>query len=158
MKLSIPAALLLTAGVALGMITFDPSTGTGFVGKGDVQLVYGWNDQQLQANAEAVEFRYQSTETVSWTCYKDGDITKQDQTRTRTQGVNGDVLRELRKNGLGKVTGFNLTGWDGEATEVSAGPPYHSCPNFWEIIGEDEVSSSGQGLEVSKDNTNWYGL
>jgi len=26
-------------------VTFDASNGTGFVGKGDVQLAFGWNKQ-----------------------------------------------------------------------------------------------------------------
>lgn len=52
---------------ALAAVTFDASTGTGFVGKGDVQLAFGWNNKQLQANAAGVTFpgdRVSSGDTV----------------------------------------------------------------------------------------------
>ncbi len=63
-------AILLTVTVAFAAVTFDPATGTGFVGKGDVQLIYGWNNKQLQDNAANVQFRANSevVTEVSWTC------------------------------------------------------------------------------------------
>jgi hypothetical protein len=48
------ALVVIGASVALAAVTFNPMTGEGFVGKGDVQLIYGWNNQQLQLNAELV--------------------------------------------------------------------------------------------------------
>lgn len=49
---ALAAATLAT--VAIAAVTFDPVTGTGFVGKGDVQTAFGWNNQQLQQNADGV--------------------------------------------------------------------------------------------------------
>jgi opacity protein-like surface antigen len=54
--------MLLAAGIALATIstaavaavTFDPATGTGFVGKGDIQLAFGWNNKAAQDNATAL--------------------------------------------------------------------------------------------------------
>jgi hypothetical protein len=40
---------LATAGAAFAAITFNPDDGTGFVGKGDVQEAFGWNNHALQA-------------------------------------------------------------------------------------------------------------
>ena len=51
---SIGAALLFAVAIASASVTFNPATGTGFVGKGDVQLAYGWNNKQLQDNAVAL--------------------------------------------------------------------------------------------------------
>ena len=45
-----------SAGVASAAVTFDSDTGVGFVGKGDVQLAFGWNNTQLQKNAPGVAF------------------------------------------------------------------------------------------------------
>ncbi len=49
-------------------VTFDPTTGAGFVGKGDVQTAFGWNNQALQANAADVTFSYNAVDTYSATC------------------------------------------------------------------------------------------
>lgn len=40
-------AAVCMVGSALATVTFDPGTGTGFVGKGDVQNAFGWNNAQL---------------------------------------------------------------------------------------------------------------
>ena len=48
---------VLVAGLAYAAVTFDPTTGQGFVGKGDVQYTFDWNNAQLQANADDVGFR-----------------------------------------------------------------------------------------------------
>ena len=42
------AASLTLASPAAGIVTFDPATGTGFVGKGDLQTVFEWNNKALQ--------------------------------------------------------------------------------------------------------------
>jgi len=41
------------SGAALAAVDFSVSNGTGFVGKGDAQLVFGWNNADLQRNAGA---------------------------------------------------------------------------------------------------------
>lgn len=48
------ACVIFTTAFADWWINGD---GTGFVGKGDVQSVYGWNDADMQANAGSVTFR-----------------------------------------------------------------------------------------------------
>lgn len=63
----VSAALLLASPLAAG-VTFDPTTGTGFVGKGDVQSAFGWNNAQLQANAAGIGFVYDETVTYNAVC------------------------------------------------------------------------------------------
>ena len=54
------AALALSATAAFAAVTFDPATGKGFVGKGDVQIAYNLNNKQIQtaliANPQAFTF------------------------------------------------------------------------------------------------------
>ena len=64
-------AMGIMASSAFAAVTFDPATGTGFVGKGDVQTAMGWNNAELQKNAENLKFTYVTETTyavaVTWT-------------------------------------------------------------------------------------------
>jgi hypothetical protein len=152
------------AGSPALLVTFDPATGTGFVGKGDVQLIYGWNNAQLQANAGSVNFRASTTEVteVSWICTNANNENTQERARTTTtstQGLVDDIARV--KN---QITGFNLRGYIGTPTESSTteGPPVNSCPSGpWTLTtpaGDPEPVSSTLVIEVSIDGTNWFAL
>jgi hypothetical protein len=156
-------ALLFATTAAFAAVTFDPATGTGFVGKGDVQLVYEWNNKALQDNADSVKFRASSevVTEVSWVCTKDnGNTNERARTTTTTiEGVVSSVARERNQ-----ITGFILNGYSGtvEETEETDGPALNSCPDKWELTtpaGDPEVvSSTGGGLEVSIDSVNWKPL
>lgn len=61
------AASLALAAPASAAHTYDPATG-GFVGKGDVQTAFTWNNAQLQANAANVTFSYQTETNYSAVC------------------------------------------------------------------------------------------
>jgi hypothetical protein len=162
--LIVGVAALTVTGSALAAVTFDPATGTGFVGKGDVQLVYGWNNKALQDNAGAVQFRA-SSEVVterSWTCTNANNESTQERDRTtttETQGVVSSIARERNQ-----ITGFNLTGYSGTPTESSSteGPPVNSCPSGpWSLTspaGDPTVVSSESHVQVSIDGTNWFNL
>jgi hypothetical protein len=137
---------------AYAAVTFDPETGTGFVGKGDVQTAFGWNNKQLQQNAGGVSFEFESvtvTET-EWTCTNDrnqNEQVRQRETTTTTTGLVDSIARE--KN---QITGFNLEGFSGEPTETSTteGPPVNSCPSGpWTLTspaGDPEVISEESTL------------
>jgi hypothetical protein len=156
-------ALVVTgAGIALAIVTFDPVTGTGFVGKGDVQEVFGWNNKDLQNNANSVQFRLLEKEVTetTWTCDRDAGPQTQERARTTTtdtQGVVSSVARERNQ-----ITGFNLIGYEGTPTTTSTteGPAVGSCPTGWSVSeGPDtETISSETHLQVSNDNTNWFNL
>ena len=147
--------MILFSGAALAAVTFDPETGTGFVGKGDVQDVFGWNNKQLQDNAASVQFRASSTVVTerSWECTNSNNQNVQERERTTTTSKQGVVSKIDRvKN---QITGFNLTGYDGTPTESSStdGPPVNSCPSGpWTLTtpaGDPEVVSESSTLEVS---------
>lgn len=150
------AALGLAAGPAAAAVTFDEGTGTGFVGKGDVQLALNLNNAQVQQQASTIagEFTYAATTVteVSWICTNTKNENLQERERTtttETSGVVAGVTRDSKK----QVTGFNLTGYSGTPTESSAtdGPAVNSCPTNWVLTtpaGDPvEISSTG-GLFV----------
>lgn len=119
-------------GRLVGAVELDLATGEGFVGKGDVQDLFGWNDHELQENADLIAFRLNSVQTTvdTWECTKDNGNT-QTRTRTTTSSVVGDLVVEVRRNPQGKATGFLLLGFDegGSVSELeSDGPALNSCP------------------------------
>jgi hypothetical protein len=159
------AAVAVMATAAYAIVTFDPQTGAGFVGKGDVQLVYGWNNKALQDNAGSVQFRATSTVVTerSWVCTNDNNQTTQERERTTTTSIQG-VLDEIARV-KNQITGFNLTGYDGTPTEsppVTDGPPLNSCPmGPWTLTtpaGDPVPVSSTTVVEVSINGTDWFAL
>lgn len=161
---------IAVSGVAAAIVTFDPATGTGFVGKGDVQLIYGWNNHALQANAASVEFRVNSVSTTEWTCTKpqptpndpEKVIVQERRVTTTTQGLLNDIARDNSKGKNGPITGFNLLGYNGGSTTTTAsGPAVGSCPaNPSGFAYDDNASTtqSGGGVQVSINGTDWLPL
>jgi hypothetical protein len=150
------AALILgTTAFSMREVIFDSTTGTGFVGKGDVQLAFGWNNATTQQNAADVDFRAVSTAVteVSWICTNSNNENTQERERTTTTSIAGvvdGVTRDRRQ-----VTGFNLTGYDGTpviGAPTTDGPPANSCPSGpWSLTtpaGDPTLLSSSSVLEA----------
>jgi hypothetical protein len=140
-------AMLVAAGAVFAAVTFDPVTGTGFVGKGDVQTAFGWNNQQLQQNAGSVSFSATTVSEQSWVCDRDAGPQTQERSRTTTtQGVVSNIARV--KN---QITGFNLTGYSGTPSSTTEGPALGSCPTGWTAgpISDPVVDEAASGLFVS---------
>ena len=164
------AALALSATAAIAAFTFDPVTGKGFVGKGDVQLIYGWNNTQLQDNAKLVDFRAITTTETTWTCTRpaatpndpDRVITQQRNNTTTAQGLATTVSRDTSKGKNGPVTGFNLLGYDSQPTPIASdGPAVGSCPAEPSTYTYDNNAVKTTGpteLQVTINGTDWYTL
>jgi hypothetical protein len=160
------AVLVLAASAVSAAVTFDAESGEGFVGKGDVQLVFGWNNKALQDKADDVQFRASSevVTEVSWTCTNTNNENTQERERTTTTTVEGLVSSTARERN--QITGFILSGYDGEPTSsdpVTEGPPLNSCPSGpWTLTtpaGDPEVVSTSEGgLQVSINGTDWFDL
>ncbi|HEY4556119.1 MAG TPA: hypothetical protein VIG68_06765 [Lysobacter sp.] len=115
------AAALLVSASAFAAVTFDPATGTGFVGKGDVQLAFGWNNATLQRNAGKVTFTYATEATYAVTCewntYTNGNKNREAKTVPHkvTEGLSvasrANFDSSARSNKQGDVTGFQLLGF-----------------------------------------------
>jgi hypothetical protein len=160
------AALALGAGVAVAATTFNSDGGTGFVGKGDVQIAFGWSNKDLQRNAGLVQFRFsdESVTETSWTCTNSNNDNEQVRNRTTTVSVQSVVDTVARQ--ANQVTGFLLEGYDGTpvSSSSSEGPHLNSCPSGpWELstpAGDPEVVSSSSALDsnalyVSADGIGW---
>jgi hypothetical protein len=121
--------IVLVAGLAYATVTFNPTTGVGFVGKGDVQIAFGWNNATAQQQTNNVAFTYVTTDTYevvnAWASGNpDNPVSLNSHTATVTTivGVNSEVAYEARQKN--QYTGYNLKGWgtvtvDGEVPEVS---------------------------------------
>lgn len=143
------AGAIATSAAVMAAVTFDPETGNGFVGKGDVQTFEGWNNAQAQANAQYVEFRAYSESTNEWTCSKphpqqDRDIVQERNNETTTQSLYTTVERMRNQ-----VTGFLLM-LDNENTSSDA-PATGSCPAAPSGFSLDEgslVTTQDGGLQI----------
>jgi len=154
------AAALIIAAPAGAAVTLDLETGTGFVGKGDVQTVFDWNNKQLQNNAAGVTFSYSASSETTWTCTKvvelgnggTNEIVQQKSTETSTTGILSSVARENSKGKDGAVTGFHLLGWAGDPVVVTDGPEAGTCPadpSGFEFDDNAETTVSGGGLSAT---------
>jgi len=147
-------AMFATAAYAAVTLDFNPETGEGFVGKGEVQEAFGWNNRVLQQNAAQVEFRYagETVTEVSWICTNSNNDNIQERARTTSTKTEGVVSAEARERN--QVTGFILAGYDGVPTggDSTEGNQLDSCPSGpWTLTtsaGDPEVVSSTGGLEV----------
>jgi hypothetical protein len=122
MKFAKPLAALAAAAfttAVMAAVTFDPATGTGFVGKGDVQLAFGWNNNQLQTNASGVGFTYEAESRYAYTCTwitgdgKPGEK-EHEVTLKKTSSVNSTVDYTARERN--QINGFILNGYGSEVT------------------------------------------
>lgn len=123
--------LTLVAVPAFASVTFDPASGKGFVGKGDIQIPFGWNNQALQANATSLTFSYDSADvydvTVEWDTGT-RNIVHHTVTHNTSVAVANTVAYDTRKNKQADVTGFNLTGF-GATSETGDVPEVGDLAN-----------------------------
>jgi hypothetical protein len=130
-KIALGAAACVGASVvAYATVTFNPSTGVGFVGKGDLQTSWGWNNAKLQTCAAAVRFYYHTEQSATYSAvceFTTGEGARGERTHLvshtidRVNSVNSTVSYDTRKNNQGVITGFNLAGLGAAATVVATG-------------------------------------
>jgi opacity protein-like surface antigen len=127
MKRSIIAAVATVAvfaTAAFAEVVFDSLEGTGFVGKGDVQLALGLNNKQLQEQADGLIFTASSVQPITWECLNPAGKEIQFAQRIATTAVANSVARERNQ-----ITGFYLKGYEGNPTEeISGGFEPGECP------------------------------
>lgn len=139
---------------AFAAVTYDPTGGTGFVGKGDVQLALGYNNAQMQAVAENLNFTYEAVDiyqvTVSWVT---GEGTRGEKIHTvahkKSSVFNADVDYDPRR--AKQYTGFILNGFVGEPTIEGIIPDVgDEFPgNSGHIVTNVSLDSSTSGLYVN---------
>lgn len=160
---AVAIALLVTTGASMASVSVDEN-GVGFVGKGDVQAVFDWNNSELQQNVGNLSFRFASSTTVSWKCEgtnpKGKIVTSQHESST---SLNAEIALDARKNKQGQITGFNLQGFDASQTTAQAVGTCGESKGFLVpyALVEDSVQWEGSGepsLQVSIDGETWYDL
>jgi hypothetical protein len=114
MKVSLTGAVLLVtiamlalSGSASASVSFDPTTGTGFVGKADVKKAFGWSNTELQDNASQVFFEYDEQWVYSVTC---GGVTG-----THNTAVSSTLRSRPRLHR--QVSGFEITDFGSTHTD-----------------------------------------
>lgn len=159
---SVVATLALTALLGLGAVAnaavIVDDSGAGFIGKGDVQIVFTWTNKDLQDNAKYVKFRNKSVTEVSWKCTKDNGNVQERELTTTTQGLLTSTARMKTQ-----VTGFNLVGYDQSTlpTSKTEGPALNTCPNNWTLTtpaGDPVLVDGGSLTEVSINGSDWFEL
>ena len=152
-------ALVVVGGLSLvpaanAAVSFNPQTGQGFVGKGDVQTALGWNNAQLQSGAASLQFTATSTVVTEreWTCTNSNNQNEQVRERTTTTTISGVVSQVARERN--QITGFNLIGYGSTSeSSTSDGPPLNSCPSGpWSLTqaaGDPVVVSQSGELKVN---------
>jgi hypothetical protein len=152
------ATCVAAAGLAYAAVDFDAASGTGFVGKGDVQNALGLSNKELQGSN--ISFSVLSTEVreFSWTCKNTNNSNLRLRAATTTTTVDG-VLASVERV-RNQITGFILTGLgDSESSTVLDGEfQINQCPSGtnWTLLveaGDGEVISSSGGLWVTDGNT-----
>jgi hypothetical protein len=152
---------LAPTGLGPSFAIVDNGDGSYFVGKGDVQTFFGWNNQTLQRNAAWVDFQFSLSQTTTWTCTKtwttgpEGNetehvVVQNRHNSTSTQGLFTTLGRNISEGLNGPNTGFKLNP-DGTPTVEEDGPPVGSCPaepSGFVYDENAETTSSGGGLQV----------
>lgn len=104
-------ASLTVIGTAAATVSWD-ARGTGFVGKGDVQSAFGWNNAQFQANASGITFTYANDLIEVQSCWQLQNWEQQG-SWVRYRLFDEDNVETFgAQRHSQKITGFTLTGPD----------------------------------------------
>ncbi len=152
--LAAAAATALISTAAFASVSFNSSTGTGFVGKGDIQVLYGWNNAQLQSKAGGVSFAYDARDTYDVTCEWDTgnhNIVHHIVDHPTHTNITSSIAYDPRQvKGQKQITGFNLNGFGTTTSQGNVPEVGGSCPNGNSgIITAVELVSSVGGLTVT---------
>jgi hypothetical protein len=165
-KIAIVASALTLSALANAAVTYDEN-GVGFVGKGDVQSIYDWNNSMFQDNHEDVRFQMVSGGGTTWKC---SGLNPAGKLVIQTKGSDSEELDfevgyDARKNRQGQVTGFILTGVIESGMTIYQSIDYCSqAPNDkWTDyrLVDGSINDNGGGdpvLQVSIDGEEWYDL
>jgi hypothetical protein len=121
------AGVIATSAAALAAIEWTPENG-GFVGKGDVQSAFGWNNTGMQANYQAITFVYEASGGYSFECewWTGPDHNRTHHANIKTVGLDVDAAIVSHARITGQFTGWDLEALDGIAA-ATAYPENSDC-------------------------------
>jgi hypothetical protein len=93
---------------SLEQVAFDPQAGTGTVSEESVRDVLDWDQDELNENAERVQFRAASVTEVTWECTNHNNQVRQERSQTTTMYA---LVTLIERDG-DAVQGFVITGYD----------------------------------------------
>jgi hypothetical protein len=113
--------------VALTSLTFNPSTGEGFVSRDTVASKIG------QKNLDGIYFSYLTETTTTVTCIKNEKRNKLRRTFSSEAQVGGAVAHSLRKNFQGQATGYDLQGFVPGSVAGGGQGTIPRCEDGWKM-------------------------
>jgi hypothetical protein len=158
------ATAMLVASISVSAAVNVDEHGVGFVGKGDVQSVFDWNNSMLQSNAHKLKFKLSRPGTVSWYCegVNAAGVTVRTNERDLDFSTNSYIAHDARRNHTGQISGFVLTGF------TSNTPTYNAIGSCGRSAGFqvplrlvshiDYEGSNEPSLKVSIDGETWHEL
>jgi len=160
------AAAVTLSTAAYAAVSFDEVTGSGFVGKGDIQLLTGWNNVQAQQRIPGITFSTESTEAWGYECeWFTGPVsnrTRHTGERKSTSAINSSVAFGLRTNKVDQITGINLLTYGATVVTGNTVPQVgDACPGGpgtgAVVIAVDDApeSSTSSGLLVTIEGTTY---
>jgi hypothetical protein len=137
--------LAVLAVSSLSFATITVENGSGWVGKGDVQLPFEWNNKELQdcvtkdsftVTNPCIKFSSIVTATVtttwSWVCTNSSNENVQNKSRISETSSATQYFSSVAAREKNQITGFKLSA-NGQTVLSSKteteGPPINQCPN-----------------------------
>ena len=113
------AALIATSAVVRAEVTWTPEDG-GFVGKGDVQTLFGWNNATMQANHTSIEFELVMQAGYTFECewWTGPSHNRRHHTNTKEIELDINATVESSSRRTGQYTGWNLGPASGDAVSI----------------------------------------
>jgi hypothetical protein len=151
------AGVALVSTVALASVTLDVNDGalTGFIGKGDIQSAFHYNNKQMQDQVNNVKFTFGDSLHVTFSCTFETTHTTHTHDWDRSGDLSVTWIGNPRLNPTGSGTGWlvsgtlHLTGNLASLTEFPVeGQP---CPigNGTVDVGSINVIESGAALTAT---------
>jgi hypothetical protein len=135
--------------------------GMGFIGKGDVQLAFDWNNAELQAHADDLLFSLGGGTRTDWNCIFTNPAGIVVTIPRYNVSAGGLLDVEARRSPVGQVTGFFAFGF-AEGSADDEGHPLGSCPGIGRVVDQDSIvvtGGAGASLSVSADGgDSWRSL
>ncbi|QYJ74982.1 hypothetical protein [Shewanella sp. FJAT-52076] len=147
---------------AMAAVTYDEH-GVGFVGKGDIQSIYDWNNSDLQQNATQLSFQFIGAGKVTWLCewWTGPDNNRKYHTVSESaDAVSATVAMDPRKNKQGQITGFQLLGTeDSDSDSLAVGECGGEGAGKQLVEGSIQYEGSEEPmLQVKFADGDWYDL
>lgn len=151
---ALAAATVFMTATAANAYTMD-AAGYGFVGKGEVQTPFGWNNATLQQYASTVTFTYDTSATYEAICtFTTGEGTKGEKTHNIEHNESAIVAASLngdprQTKGQRQFTGFILSGFGQTTTTGEVPVTGEACPGneghdgTWSSVEQTGMTEGG---------------